>query len=412
MERLKKFLHGISDRKHRKKNVKGQHEGEAISCSSSPTIASHRPNALSYPLSLQMPSQDGSSLPESEHQSRINTRALQIQNQLDIFQDNKLTQMSQLLAALTQGTPDQRASAAEALFNITSESEAFKQQSTTLGTIPALLELLITGNEHAKMYAAYTLSALTSIDEAAQQMLANNAVQLLVQTLSASSMLVCKKGAMRALGRLVRYDEAARALVRCGGLHVILPLLQSSDSNLVRRCLITLYFVGADKGDMQEEIAAADAVPLLLALCTSNNQDIAAEAVDSVKVLCKSAACGRAILQHQGWQILSEIAAMPATAGSTAGRARAAAARCLTRLQAQPDLAAALEAVQQEEQEQQQAQQQQAAQHQAQQQPASAFGAAAGSSEQQGLQLNGEMWAREAPGRPEEVTPASPLVSR
>ena len=51
--------------------------------------------------------------------------------------------------------------------------------------------------------------------------------------------LASKKGAMRALGRVVRSDEAANEVVAAGGLIPIVKLLDCSDPGVVRRCLLT-----------------------------------------------------------------------------------------------------------------------------------------------------------------------------
>ena len=47
--------------------------------------------------------------------------------------------------------------------------------------------------------------------------------------------LASKKGAMRALGRLARSDEAAAEVVAAGGLPPIIALLDCHDAGLVRR---------------------------------------------------------------------------------------------------------------------------------------------------------------------------------
>lgn len=47
--------------------------------------------------------------------------------------------------------------------------------------------------------------------------------------------MASKKGAMRALGRVVRNDEAANEVVAAGGLVPIITLLYCSDAGVVRR---------------------------------------------------------------------------------------------------------------------------------------------------------------------------------
>jgi hypothetical protein len=72
-----------------------------------------------------------------------------------------------------------------------------------------------------------------------------------------------------------------------GGLGPIISLLSRPDSSLVRRCLIALYFIGADKDGLQQAIGAAGALPQLLLLARSESPDVQAEATDVLKVLCR-----------------------------------------------------------------------------------------------------------------------------
>lgn len=75
--------------------------------------------------------------------------------------------------------------------------------------------------------------------------------------------------------------------VKAGGLGPIIALLNRPDSSLVRRCLIALYFIGADKDALQQAIGAAGALPKLLLLARSDSPDVQAEAADVLKVLCR-----------------------------------------------------------------------------------------------------------------------------
>lgn len=193
----------------------------------------------------------------------------------------------QLLLTLQTGSPEQKAVAAEALFNYTAESDSARQRATQAGVVVHLIDLLQHGTDHGKMYAAYTLSSLTSIEESLEQMCSLGAIPALISILSNCPLLVCKKGAMRALGRLARNDQAAADIVAAGGLLPIIGLLTRPDSSLVRRCLIALYFIGADKDALQQAIGAAGALPHLLALAQSESPDVQAEATDVLKVLCR-----------------------------------------------------------------------------------------------------------------------------
>jgi hypothetical protein len=102
---------------------------------------------------------------------------------------------------------------------------------------------------------------------------------------------------------------AVPALYAClaaaaGGLGPIISLLSRPDSSLVRRCLIALYFIGADKDSLQQAIGAAGALPQLLQLVRSDSPDVQAEATDVLKVLCRNAACGRMLAELNGIEVL------------------------------------------------------------------------------------------------------------
>jgi hypothetical protein len=76
----------------------------------------------------------------------------------------------------------------------------------------------------------------------------------------------------------------------------------------VRRCLIALYFIGADKDSLQQAIGAAGALPQLLQLVRSDSPDVQAEATDVLKVLCRNAACGRMLAELSGIEVLVCVA--------------------------------------------------------------------------------------------------------
>jgi hypothetical protein len=235
---------------------------------------------------------------------------------LDALQQDKGHTLEQLLAALQDScsTPEQRAAAAEGLFNATADSEEARARVVRAGVVPQLLQLLCAASERGKMYAAYTLSALAVQDEALEQMMSHGAVAVLIDVLRGCPLLACKKGAMRALGRLARSDEAAAEIVAAGGLAPILSLLSGADSSLVRRCLIALFFIAADKDDLQQAVGLAGALPQLLELARSASADVQAEATDVLKVLSRNAACGRMLVESRGVDVLVAVVQDGATA--------------------------------------------------------------------------------------------------
>ena len=85
------------------------------------------------------------------------------------------------------------------------------------------------------MYAAYALSSIMDPNQPLAGMRSDGAIPALITVLN-NSVLATKKGAMRALGRLARSDEAAAEIVEADGLPPIVALLDcEGNSGLVRR---------------------------------------------------------------------------------------------------------------------------------------------------------------------------------
>ena len=76
---------------------------------------------------------------------------------------------------------------------------------------------------------------------------------------------------------------------------------------MVKRTLIALYFIGADKTQLQIEIAQMHAIELLIKLARHENPEIQAEACDCIKVLSRNVECARVIISNQGLAILGEM---------------------------------------------------------------------------------------------------------
>lgn len=62
------------------------------------------------------------------------------------------------------------------------------------------------------------------------------------------------------------------------------------------RCLVALYFVGADKPALQGALVAAGAIPPVVRLCHSTQREVQAEAVDVLKVLSRHQRASRVIV--------------------------------------------------------------------------------------------------------------------
>lgn len=212
--------------------------------------------------------------------------------------------LQELLKGLQTGPMSSRAAAAESLFNSTSEDELSRQSISAMGAVKPLVELLKLDDVKGQMYAAYTLSALTSFDSSLADMRECHAIEALLQLLNSNVSEISKKGALRALGRLARVDECVSEMVDLSAIPILSRLLDSSDGTIVRRCLLTLYFIGADKLDMQDIIAKGDIVKKVVALSTSKQHEIQSEAVDVIKVLARSQQCASIIMREGGISIL------------------------------------------------------------------------------------------------------------
>ena len=83
-------------------------------------------------------------------------------------------------------------------------------------------------------------------------------------------------------------------LVPCaaGGLQPIIKMLGNSDIPLVRRCLIALYNIGAEKEHLQTDILTAGGVPPALRLCRSRHAEVQSEAMDVMKMLARHPVAG------------------------------------------------------------------------------------------------------------------------
>ncbi|KAK9863425.1 hypothetical protein WJX84_000788 [Apatococcus fuscideae] len=245
--------------------------------------------------------------------------------------------LARLHAHLTAGSLDLRASAAERLFNLSAEDEGAQIVLSSPGGIRALIELLYENKERGRMYAAYALSSVVSPPGTLERVYQAGAVPALIHVLNTSRVLASKKGAMRALGRLARHDAAAVEIASNAGLPPLVALLDCEDASLVRRCLVTLYFVGADKELLQTKIMNAGAIPTIVRLCASTHGDVQAEAADVLKVLSRNAAAGKVIIDADGLLHLDRVILQGRT-----DRAKASANKAVVRLAAIPELAEAV----------------------------------------------------------------------
>ncbi|GMH35090.1 hypothetical protein BSKO_02958 [Bryopsis sp. KO-2023] len=286
-----------------------------------------------------MPDQETGCLRDNLAQESLRTRARSLPfeearaDELGLFGETpsrrfSLTTVEQLINTLKEGAEEEQAWAAEVLFDYTTDGPQSQEVVAGLGGVEPLVKMIQTGTTKGRLYAAYTLSALTSVADSRKEMERCGAVRALVEMLQASSTSVDGlRGALRAIGRLARSEASAAEVVASGGLSTLVTMLQSPDPGLLKRCLIALYFIGADKEDLQVEILKAGAIPYLLDLCMSPFQAVKEEAVDVCKVLSRCLPCSESIADQGGIEILAMVAAE-----AQSQRSRDTAAKALQRM--------------------------------------------------------------------------------
>lgn len=217
--------------------------------------------------------------------------------------------VDQLVSALVGGDDEEKVWAAEVVVDFAVESEESRSCTSLLAVVPPLVKMLQQGTAKARLCAAYALSTLSSHEDSRGEMERCGAVRPLVAMLrSAITPVDGKKCALRTLERLARSDSASLQIFHAGGLKPIITLLSSNDTSLLKRCLVALYFVGADKDELQQEILKAGALPVVLELCRSAHQSIQAEAVDVCKVLSRSGICSEKMAEAGAVEVLVRVA--------------------------------------------------------------------------------------------------------
>lgn len=216
--------------------------------------------------------------------------------------------VEQLLCTLKTGDDEERHWAAELVLEFALESEDVPEATSLKATVAPLLKMLHSDAPRGRLCAAAALSALASLEDSRGEMERQGAVKPLVALLKAQGTAVDgKKSALRALERLARNDVASHQICQLGGLKPIVGLLESGDMSLVKRSLIALYFVGADKEDLQIEILKAGALQPVLTLCKSSHQSVQSEAVDVCKVLSKSKVCSVTMADQSAVEVLVKV---------------------------------------------------------------------------------------------------------
>lgn len=224
---------------------------------------------------------------------------------------NKDVVLLQTLARfLETGRSRVRAYAVEALYQAALTKDFVKEQLVGgLCVIPKLPQVLCHGTERGSLYAANLLCLLLDCPEAFVQATDSGAPEALLKVAAESKTVGLPSQALKTLGRLVKYREAAGRLVNSNGHVILIQLLLSREVLVVKRVLVVLYYLCADKVHIQYELAKAGLIPVLLGLCTNPGEPVLYQVAEVFKVISRSSFCGRLIEAHGGAAMLEEIMA-------------------------------------------------------------------------------------------------------
>eukprot|EP01025_Chloroclados_australasicus_P028487 TRINITY_DN2821_c1_g1_i7.p1 TRINITY_DN2821_c1_g1~~TRINITY_DN2821_c1_g1_i7.p1 ORF type:complete len:1255 (+),score=138.74 TRINITY_DN2821_c1_g1_i7:174-3938(+) len=217
---------------------------------------------------------------------------------------------TRLFNQLQFGTDKQKQVALEQMFQAIKEDESASYKFARMGAIRPLVDFLIYGSDRAQVYASYSLSCMTGMESSRNELLRVGAVEAFIDLLERENAnMVAKKGAMRAISKLVRGEEEAKLVVDSGGLKVISSLLSSQEQSILKRCLRALFFIAADKSDLQEQIlSTTNCMPSIIKHLQSPNLDIQAEAADLLRALTEHPLCDEQIMKANGLVVLQEVA--------------------------------------------------------------------------------------------------------
>ena len=207
-----------------------------------------------------------------------------------------------------------RDAAAQSCYELCIDRSEVRPLFLKLDAIGCLLELAQTGRRHSRIFASLTLTSLTSHDECRTYLMHHGILPLTLEQLADTEVPdEVKRGCLRAIGRLAKFNEASEEILKLGGLQTIVQILECENEGLQRRALIALYFIGADKPNVQEAFLGVGAVRPLLRLCTSSHPNVQLEAMDVCKVLSRSRACAIEFVQQSGIRIFVSAASEGAT---------------------------------------------------------------------------------------------------
>lgn len=197
----------------------------------------------------------------------------------------------QLLQALHRNGPGQSYAPLQDLFNLAADDSSVCTILHRLNAVGILSPLLRHEDLHVRILSAYILSALATAEAAVRAMVSAGTINALIGQLADTQPILCKKAALRALGKIVRWPVGSNELVACGGLRPLSSHIKHTNPTIVRRSLIALYNFIADKSENSAQIVSVGAIAKIMELCYDTHPEVQRETINLVKALCRCDEC-------------------------------------------------------------------------------------------------------------------------
>lgn len=215
--------------------------------------------------------------------------------------EDSQSKLSLLLEDLTSGNEEILEEAVKNCYEISISNADVRPLFMEMGLTEYLLKIARSSRRNSKIFASLTLACLTSHEGCREYLLKKGILQICLEQLEGMELSEEVKGTwLRAVGRLAKFTEAAIEIVSLQGLQIVVKILVEGTDGLKRRALIALYFIGADKPNVQEAFIAAGVIEPLLALCSSQSTAVQLEAIDVCKVLSRCRACADIFVAKSG----------------------------------------------------------------------------------------------------------------
>lgn len=169
----------------------------------------------------------GSSTLTSQSSSKHDLNTALTKSGLNSVPTEDVVAVKRLVCYLKDGNHRLRAMAAEAMFKAAKSKQPVAEMLATCDIVHSLVDMLKTGTEQGKVYASHTLYVLVESAQFCRDAVNEEAVEALLEVAKGSSLAAARKGALKALGRMVRHREASAKVMEVDGHKVMADTAQS-----------------------------------------------------------------------------------------------------------------------------------------------------------------------------------------